>query len=136
MKKNLKCPCTDKQKQLIIETFLEMTNVVKLYHWNTKVYSIHKATDDLREKLENSIDRFIEILLGKCHKRLRSIQQRIHLLDMKTTDSLKHKLFEYRGFLVDMDNTFNEHRDGDLLSVRDEILGHINQFLYFLTFDK
>jgi DNA-binding ferritin-like protein len=136
MKKVLKCPCTDKQKQMFIETFLEMTNVIKLYHWNTKVYSIHKATDDLRVKLELNTDRFTEILIGKCHHRLKNVQQRINLIDIKTTDSLKHKLFEYRGFLVDMNEILNKKSDTDLLSVRDEILGDINQFLYFLTFDK
>ena len=31
---------------------------------------------------------------------------------------------------------FDIKRDSDLLSVRDEILGDINQFLYLLTFDK
>ena len=31
---------------------------------------------------------------------------------------------------------FDSKRDSDLLNVRDEILGDINQFLYLLTFDK
>lgn len=132
----MKCPCTDKQKQLFINTFLEMINVIKIHHWNTKVYSVHRATNELLEKLEHSTDRFIEILLGKCNSRLKNITQRINLIDIKKKDSLKHKLFEYRIILVDMNNIFNKTRDSDLLSVRDEILGDINQFLYFLTFDK
>jgi hypothetical protein len=35
-----------------------------------------------------------------------------------------------------MNMFFDSKKDSDLLSVRDEILGHINQFLYLLTFDK
>lgn len=136
MKKVQKCPCTNNQKRVFVETFLEMINLVKLYHWKTRVYSIHKATDELQEKLEHNVDRFVEILLGKCGSRLKHTQQRVRLIDIKTTDSLRHKLFEYRGFLVDMNHIFNEKKDSDLLSVRDDILGDINQFLYLLTFDK
>jgi hypothetical protein len=31
---------------------------------------------------------------------------------------------------------FNETRDSDLLSIRDDLLADINQFLYLMTFRK
>jgi hypothetical protein len=31
---------------------------------------------------------------------------------------------------------FDPSRDSDLLNIRDELLGDINQFLYLMTFDK
>lgn len=136
MKKVSKNPCSEKQKRIFIETFLEMVNLVKLYHWKTKEYSVHKATDELKERLEHNVDRFVEILLGKCGSRLNGIQQRVRIIDIKNTDSLKHKILEYRGFLVDFNNILNKNVDSDLFSVRDDILGDINQFLYLLTFNE
>ena len=126
--------CSDKTKTQIITTFLEILNTVKLYHWETKTYSIHKATDDLKEKLELNIDRFVEILLGKCQTRINLIQSRIKLIDVKKNGIIKQKLFEYKRFLSDFSMIFNARTDGDLLSVRDDILGDINQFLYLLSF--
>jgi hypothetical protein len=38
--------------------------------------------------------------------------------------------------LTDMDIYFDPARDSDILSVRDDILVDINQFLYLMTFDK
>ena len=35
-----------------------------------------------------------------------------------------------------MTKTFDKERDTDLLNVRDEILGDVNQFLYLLTFNR
>jgi len=49
---------------------------------------------------------------------------------------LREHIFEYRQFLIEMSNIFSSKRDSDLLNVRDEILGDLNQFLYLLTFDK
>jgi DNA-binding ferritin-like protein len=49
---------------LITATFLEMLNIVKLYHWNTTM-SQHQATDELYSSLNNSVDEFIEVMLGK-----------------------------------------------------------------------
>ena len=40
------------EQQFVIHKMLEMINVVKLYHWQTQSYSVHKATDKLYEKLE------------------------------------------------------------------------------------
>jgi len=49
----------------IVKIFMEILNMVKLYHWKTRSYAQHKATDELYSKLNEDIDKFIEILLGK-----------------------------------------------------------------------
>ena len=46
-----------------------MLNVVKIYHWKTFSYATHKATDELYEELNENIDKFVEVLLGKCKER-------------------------------------------------------------------
>ena len=48
-----------------IHFFLQLRNQIKLYHWQTRVYARHIATDQILEKLEKNIDSFVEIYIGK-----------------------------------------------------------------------
>ena len=41
-------------KQEVVKVFLQILNTVKLYHWKTKSFAIHKATDELYSKLGSS----------------------------------------------------------------------------------
>jgi DNA-binding ferritin-like protein len=120
----------------IVRVFLEMLNNVKLYHWKTESYSQHKATDELYERLNENIDTFVEILLGKDETRIKLLKKQVDLLDTKNTYEFKSRMYEYREFLTEMNTIFDSKKDTDLLSVRDDILGDINQFLYLLTFNK
>ena len=126
----------NKTKSHIVKIFIEMLNMIKLYHWKTTSYAQHKATDELYAKLNEHVDSFVEVLLGKDQSRIKMVEKRIDLLDPNTTSELKHRIFEYRQFLTEMNIYFNETRDSDLLNIRDEILGDINQFLYLLSFNK
>jgi DNA-binding ferritin-like protein len=126
----------NENKTEIVRIFLEMLNNIKLYHWKTKSYAQHKATDELYDKLNKNIDKFIETLLGKDELRIKMLKKRVDLLDTKNTNEFKSRIYEYREFLLDMNYIFDEKRDSDILSIRDEILGDLNQFLYLLTFDK
>jgi DNA-binding ferritin-like protein len=126
----------NRNKSHIVKVFLEVLNLVKLYHWKTYSYAQHKATDELYERLNEKIDEFIEVLLGKDESRIRMLEKRIDLVDANNVKDFKSRIYEYRDFLIDMNMYFDVKRDTDLLSIRDEILSHINQFLYLMTFDK
>jgi DNA-binding ferritin-like protein len=108
-----------------------MLHTIKLYHWNTKKYPEHKATDELYDHLNAHIDRFVEIMLGKDASRIHNVQSRI----CKCTNShqLKQKIHDYQQFLISLNQHLDNKRDTDLLNIRDEILGDLNQFLYLLT---
>jgi DNA-binding ferritin-like protein len=134
------CEKRDKEssikKSIIVENFIEMLNTVKLYHWNTHSFSQHKATDELYQRLNEHVDKFVEILLGKKEDRIKHINSKTRLVNIKTTAVFKDQIYQYREYLIQMDKCFDPQRDTDLLNVRDEILGDINQLLYLLTFDK
>ena len=36
----------------IVKFLFHMTTTIKLYHWQTQSYSVHKATDKLYEKFK------------------------------------------------------------------------------------
>jgi hypothetical protein len=127
---------SNQNKSRIVKIFIEMLNMVKLYHWKTRSFAQHKATDELYDKLNKDIDAFVEIMLGKDESRIKMLEKRIDLLDESNTREFKKRVYEYREFLIDMSLYFDSKQDSDLLNIRDEILGDINQFLYLLTFDK
>jgi DNA-binding ferritin-like protein len=124
------------KKSVMVKTFMEILAMIKLYHWKTHSYSQHKATDDLYAKLNENIDKFVETLLGKSNSRIQMLEKKMNMYDLDTKTELRERLFEFREFLVDMNQTFDSKRDSDLLNIRDEILGDVNQFLYLLTFDQ
>jgi len=128
-------PSNGNSKSHLVKVFLEMLNMVKLYHWKTRSYAQHKATDELYEKLNSNIDTFIEVLLGKDESRIKMMEKNIDLIDSSNVKDFKKRVYEYREFLINMSRYFDSKRDSDLLNIRDEILGSINQFLYLMTFD-
>ena len=121
-------------KSRIVHTFLDMLNTVKLYHWRTHSFAEHKATDELYAKLNEHIDQFVEVLLGKDASRIQMVDRRLQLLDISSNTDMRQYMFECRAFLVDMSRYFDVKQDSDLLNIRDELLADVNQFLYLLTF--
>jgi DNA-binding ferritin-like protein len=119
-------------KTTIVETFLGILNTVKLYHWGTYSYAKHKATDDLYKLLNEHIDKFVEIMMGKDEQRIPEFSKKIN----NPIINFKARIHEYREFLINLNKTLDKDRDTDLLNVRDEILGDINQFLYLMTLTK
>jgi DNA-binding ferritin-like protein len=120
----------------IVVYFLEMLHTIKLFHWKTTGYAIHKATDDLHSKLSESVDSFVEIMLGKHGGRVQlQSHTTLTVKDYASTakDSFKKEIEEYKEFLQKLTNTLDASKDSDLLNIRDEMLGHLNQFTYLLT---
>jgi hypothetical protein len=110
-----------------------MLNTVKLYHWKTTSHSQHKATDELYSNLNSSIDSFVEIMLGKDGSRVNLTNVKsIPLNDYTNLSDFKQEVDMYKEYLINLQ--VNTKKDTDLLNIRDEILGHLNQFTYLLTF--
>lgn len=122
------------KKSSIVHMFIEMLNVVKLYHWKTKSYAQHKATDELYELLNGHIDKFVEVMLGKNGSRIEMWEKDVLSIQYTNLSDFKGRVYEYRTFLSQLNNYFDATTDSDLLNIRDEILGDLNQFLYLLTF--
>ena len=124
------------QKQITI-VFFEMIMMVKLFHWKTHSYATHKATDELYASLNEHIDSFIEVLLGKTGSRIDLMSNRtIKLIDLNSQEQLKSKIMSLKSYLVGLDNSkaLSTMSNSDLLNIRDEIVGDLNKFLYLLTF--
>jgi DNA-binding ferritin-like protein len=117
--------------------FFEMILLIKLYHWKTYSYATHKATDDLYTKLNENMDKFMEVLLGKTGMRIDLIRQKsIPLYDLTNSKELIQKVNKFKNYLVNLHNhkAMKLMSNMDLLTIRDEILADMNQFLYLLSF--
>ena len=122
------------KKSQIVHVFIELLNIVKLYHWKTTSYAQHKATDDLYAELNEHLDKFVETMLGKDGSRVEQWEREIDVVQYNNTNDFKSRIHQYRDFLIKLNDYFDEKRDSDLMSQRDDILGDLNQFLYLLTF--
>lgn len=116
---------------------LEILNTVKLFHWKTNKYSEHKATDELYGELNDKIDNFIEVLIGKDGKRININKTTIKLNDFNNSSNFKKYIEKAKIYLIGMTNSkiLNKKENSDLLNIRDEILGILNKFTYLLTFE-
>jgi hypothetical protein len=124
------------EKEVTIK-FLEMLMMVKLYHWRTRSHATHKATDELYSSLNEHIDNFIEVLLGKAGNRIGLINNKsFSLIDVDSQEKLQQKIISFKSYLVGLNSnkTIGTMSNSDLLNIRDEILGDLNKFLYLLTF--
>lgn len=122
-----------REKTRIVKVFFEILHAIKLYHWKTNSYSQHQSTDELHEKLSKQVDRFVEVLIGKTSSRLHMVEDQMKLYDFEKKVDFKHKIFEFREFLLDLNQIFPSKKHSDLITIRDEMLEGINQFLYMFT---
>jgi hypothetical protein len=117
----------------IVPTFIHMLNTVKLYHWKTTSFSTHKATDELYGSLNEQLDKFVEVMLGKREmggRKLLNLSM-VKLGMYSNNDAFKKQIENYKQFLLDLDDSFGP----DLLAIRDEILAEFNKFLYLLSLE-
>ena len=52
----------------VIQYMLGLLSQIKLYHWSTMKYGVHKALDELYENTGTNVDIFIESYIGRYKK--------------------------------------------------------------------
>lgn len=115
----------------IVRDLLQMQNQLRIFHWQTKSYSAHKALGKAYENLDGLIDSFIETAMGRAQTNLCDANMEIKLFDSATLN-VNTALDTYREFLSGINHKLNPETDSDLLNIRDEMLGVLNQTSYLL----
>jgi hypothetical protein len=114
----------------IVTTFFNIRDQIKLYHWQTKSFAEHKATDDLIVKLDTNIDTFVETYMGRYGRPY--VKKTLPVKNLTVTG--------IRAFIAGSDEWMTnklprmlKKTDSDLLNIRDEILADLNQVKYLFT---
>jgi hypothetical protein len=116
-----------------IQFLFEIRNQIKLYHWQTYQHARHMATDKYLESLDKHIDYFVEVSMGKYGRpKVTGATATITLKNM-TEKAAAIYLNAARAYLQGTFSKTINPKDTDLLNIRDEILGDINQLAYLFT---
>jgi len=115
-----------------IQFFFTMRDQIKLYHWQTVSYARHKATDEVIERLDKNIDRFVEVYIGKYGRpKMRTLTYKLEQLTDKKASAYVHECIKVlQGVLV---KGLTAEKDSDLFTIRDEMLADLNQLVYLFT---
>lgn len=113
--------------------FIDVTQYVRLCHWATRNYAVHKTTGDLYDKLNALLDRFVETYQGKTRQ-----PARLHLecgaSKLGTSaGAIGPVLQTFLHQLAALNDLLSPDTDTDLLAIRDEISEAVNQAKYLLT---
>ena len=128
-------PTKIKSEGEMILFFIEMLNTVKLYHWKTRSFATHKATDELYEDLNKYVDEFVEVMLGyKGGVRANIPRTSVKMNDFSTPEQFGRKLNEFKNTLISYTHKLDPKRNSDLLNIRDELLATLNKTTYLLSF--
>ena len=118
----------------IIQFFITLRNAVKVYHWATLSYPRHKATDQFVTNIDRLTDSFVEIYIGR-YGRGDDIGKKGLALTLPALDETQIVKY-FKEARVWLSKNLREHlseSDTDLMNIRDEIRGEINQTLYLFT---
>jgi hypothetical protein len=106
---------------------------MKLYHWQTSLYARHKATDEVIKDLDELIDLFVEVYMGKYGRpnmtRATNTVVVRNLSEKSATKFVKEALEYLQGPLTKS----LKGSDTDLTNIRDEMMGKLHQLLYLFT---
>jgi hypothetical protein len=116
-----------------IHFFLQLRNQIKLYHWQTRVYSRHIATDKTLENLDTAIDTYVEVYIGKYGRpKVSGKNASITLQNLSEAGATRLIIAAVKYLQGPLTKTLKAI-DTDLMHVRDEIVADLNQLLYLFT---
>ena len=117
-----------------IHFLLETQVQFKILHWQTKAFSRHLAFGGIYDALDDLIDKYVEVAMGKYGRPVLKDNEKtinlVNLSEMKLNPFMKGIQTELSKWTSDLDE-----KDTDLLNIRDEILGEINKLSYLLTLE-
>ena len=114
----------------IVMCLLTIRNQIKLYHWQTKSFARHTATDALTASLDTTIDSFVESYMGRYGRPKVSGSIKLHNFSESAARTF---VATQTTYLTKVLPKKIKSTDTDLLNLRDTILGDLTKVLYLFT---
>ena len=111
--------------------FLNHQVILRLYHFQTNIYGAHKASDEYLEKFALIMDKFLEIAQG-IYGKITLKQYTLTGSSHTDVNIIKH----LDGMIILLREKINDvlNNNSDLINIRDELVGNVEQLKYLLTF--
>lgn len=120
----------DSQLENIILSFFRLQLTVKMVHWTTTNYNIHKITDALHTNLQSIVDRFVETYQGK-YGHLPNVEKEVLLkFNLVKDTELKNHL---RIVQRDVINNIYSQLDREMTAILDDMLELLETNEYLLS---
>ena len=119
-------------KEELILKLVQIQNQFRFLHWQTFGDAKHRAYGGIYDSLGELIDKFTEAMMGKYGRPEFESEFSLMFQDIKSL-SVQNFMDGITEFLVSMTDQLDPRYDTDLLNLRDEMLGDINQLKYLLT---
>ena len=117
---------------MCVTFFLQLQSQLRVLHWQTKSYAEHKALGKAYEGLDGLIDQFVEIHTGKYGNTLGNPNFSFSVNNYKDSNSLGVINNAIYYLTHEMPQKLDSTQDTDLLNIRDEMIGVLNQTKYLL----
>jgi DNA-binding ferritin-like protein len=116
-----------------VQFFFTMREQIKLYHWQTKSFSRHKATDETISELDGHIDTYVEVYMGRYGRpKMTSKTNTIKVQNLSESSIVKF----IKSCIVVLQTDLVKHLkpiDTDLINLRDEMLASLNKLMYLFS---
>jgi hypothetical protein len=114
----------------IVSHLLTIRNQIKLYHWQTRSFARHTATDNLTLALDTAIDAFVESYMGRYGRP--KVRGSIKLHNFSESAARTFVAKESKYLESELPKKIGKG-DTDLLNLRDTILGELTKVSYLFT---
>ena len=112
----------------LIELLLTLQNQLRIFHWQTESYAEHQAFGGAYEDLDDLVDNFVEVYMGKNDRPMAKDKFNISLMNIS-----ENKLSFIDAYIDVLTNDLPQalkETDTDLLNIRDEMLATLNKLKY------
>lgn len=115
------------EDQLVLQDFTSLLAQVKLFHWATMSFAMHKALDELHASLSEKVDTLVESYLGRTKKQP---LRKFTITCTASTDvaGVEAYLIEARDHILKLSTKWAKYPE--LQNTLQEMATDINQTLY------
>lgn len=116
--------------ELLLQYFFRHQLELKMFHFQTKLYGGHKASDEYLQNFEGNLDKFMEVaqgVYGKFDIKTINIQ-----FNVASDESIINSLDIFISIVKKVSKHFRDQTS--LLNILDEIVADAQKLKYLLTF--